>query len=214
MTSCSRALHLGTRSVPYFRDFLCFFVLLFFLTILRFVNWFFLRFFVSNVSHNVSEESRQSSTCLRVFLLYLAFNTRCWPRRKPRKIKKFHSCMLVLLSQTCSESQQLSDSSAIFLRDPVTGQSRTILASGNQYEETNCACLLRALPIPLYNGIPRVQKMNSKLVTFSCSGASLTRETKILHQEGIKFKREGFFWTKGFKRKTKQKNTRCQGDQK
>ena len=120
MTSCSRALRLRRRSVP-FGNFLRFFVFLFFLTILRFVIWFFLRLFVSIVSH-VSEESHQSSPCFRFFLRLACFQYSLLASEENEEDREVNS-LLVLVSEACSETPHLSDPSAIFLHEPVTDQS-------------------------------------------------------------------------------------------
>ena len=119
VTPCSRALRLRTHSVP-FRDFLYFFVFLYFLTILHFVTWSFLRFFVSIVSR-VLEESHQSSTCFRFFLHLARFEYSLLASEENEEEREVS--LLLLLSETCSESPYLSDPSAIFLHEPVTDQS-------------------------------------------------------------------------------------------
>ena len=147
MTSCFQALRLGRRSVP-FRDFLRFFVFLFFLTFLRFVTLFLLRFFVSIVSH-VSKESLTNLQHVSVSSsVQLALNTRCWPRprRKTRKIEKFHC--LCCYHKRVENLHIYPTHPPFFYTSRSLIRARTILASGNQQKETNCACFLRPLPEP------------------------------------------------------------------
>ena len=160
--------------------------------------------------------SHQSSACFHFFLRLACFEYFLLASEENEKDREVS--LLVLLSEACSESPPLSEPSAIFLYESVTDQSPHDFGQREPIERDKQRMFLRGFPSPQSFlqqnktcNTPSFKKLSydrnkngmSKLVTFSCRGARLTRETKILHQGGIKFTRE-------FSKKT----TRCQGGQK
>ena len=142
MTSCSRTLRLGRLSVP-FRNFLRFFVFLFFLTILRFCNLILRALFpfsrVTCVGRN--------PPIFSMFPFLPPFSFECSllaSEENEERIKKFH-CL-------CCYKKHVQNLHIYPTHPPFSFTSRslirarTILASGNQWKEKNCACFLRALP--------------------------------------------------------------------
>ena len=145
----------------------------------------------------MSEESHQSSTCFRFFFLLARFEYPLLASEENEEDRgSFTACAAIRKHVQNLHIYPTHPPFSYTSRSLI--RARTILTSGNQYKETNCACFLRALPKPailLYNSIPHV--IPDPLKSFHITETrtefqtrDLIRETKILHQGGIKFTRE------------------------
>ena len=145
----------------------------------------------------MSEESHQSSACFRFFLRLACFEYYLLASEENEEDREVS--LLVLLSEACSESPQLSELlRVVHLSEPArfwpagTNRKRQTarffrgFPSPQSFVQQNKTCNTRSFKKLSYSS--HMTETRTEFQT--CRGTRLTRETKILHQGGLKFTRE------------------------